>query len=181
MSKFEKNSTSEDEQYLKRQRILQRYRHCHPLIAQHEVDFQKILNSMDDEKIQADLAHLWECWDHVFGQTNLAELALPLGHEGDTLIIGCEDSMLIQELRMQESEILEYVNGFMFKQFFKKIRVILLGKNKNLNHQVKFENLPPSEAKPGAKLTGKFLNNMDKNSPVAKCYANFVKNNLEEN
>ncbi len=43
------------------------------------------------------LIRLWKNWEHVLGE-NLAKLAKPLGTNKKTLIIGVEDSLLMQEL-----------------------------------------------------------------------------------
>ncbi|MBQ9536269.1 MAG: DUF721 domain-containing protein [Desulfovibrionaceae bacterium] len=186
--------SKEDSQKLAAQNlILQRYRSCHPLIAQHNIDFQHYVDSMDSEHIQARLVHLWENWKIVLGNEELAQFAIPLGHKKTTLKIGCENSMLLQEIRFLQNDILERVNAFLFRKYFTKLEVQLLSGEAHLTAnlaqgslsqqafatfsqalQERSQKEEPGSSKQGAKLTGKFLGQMDPNSIVAKCYAKFV-------
>lgn len=158
-------------------KILQKYRTCHPLIANNQIDFAKILNSMDGENIQKDLAHLWECWKYVLGSDTLANYAIPLGHKKRTLIIGCADSIQSQEIHMHEPEILERVNAFIYKKYFLKIEVKVIYKEKNLNDIVTHTQNTLAEPASTTHLTGKFLPFMDKTTAITKCYVAFVQNN----
>lgn len=55
---------------------------------------------------------LFENWDMVLG-SDLAQDAFPVGIHNRTLLIATEDSMLLQDIRMNSAEILERVNAFM--------------------------------------------------------------------
>ncbi|MDL2307479.1 DUF721 domain-containing protein [Desulfovibrio sp. OttesenSCG-928-C06] len=126
------------------------------------------------------LAHLWESWPIVMGD-NLCAVALPLGVQDRTLIIGTEDSMLMHELTFMIPEILNRANAFMDEQYFAKVRLELLRDRVPLyppqdraatggslakpqpEHRVKPENL------------GAAMDKLDPNSPVGRAYRSYVR------
>ena len=71
------------------------------------------------------LTALWQNWDIVMG-TELAPLAHPLGHRGNILLVGGDDSCAMQELSYAVPEILERVNAFMDEEYFHKVELHLL-------------------------------------------------------
>jgi len=137
----------------------------------------KVINAVFTRFDSADqilLVHLWQNWTVVMGH-ELENLVFPLGHKKTTLNVGGEDSVSLQEISMQRSEILERVNAFMEKDFFTDLKVSLLfGKtpldivaaHKNECLAITKINLIPLS-------TGKYLESMNPDSAVAKCYAKF--------
>lgn len=70
---------------------------------------------------------LWRAWEDVLGP--LAPLMKPLGHKDRTLILGVEDSLLMQEAAFYTDQILTNVNAFLEEEVFDKVRVnLLMGK-----------------------------------------------------
>lgn len=124
---------------------------------------------------QARLVHLWRHWDMVMGP-ELAALAWPLGHRCGTLLVGGEDAMVMQDLSLMADEILERANGFMEEPFFATVKVTLcLGKHPlNALAGVGAPSARPlSES--AVPLRGTYLASMPADSPVARCYARFVR------
>lgn len=122
---------------------------------------------------QARLIRLWQNWPMVMGP-ELAALAWPLGHRNRVLLVGGEDAMSMQELSLQSGEILERVNAFMDEAFFSEVRVSLaLGKNPLDSAMA----VPAPRVRPmlerGPAPLGLYLEAMDSQSAVARCYARF--------
>ncbi|MDD4701024.1 MAG: DUF721 domain-containing protein [Desulfovibrio sp.] len=127
------------------------------------------------------LSHLWQNWNMVMGP-ELAELARPLGHHKDLLLIGAEDAMLAQELHLMSAELLERVNAFMEEPFFGGVKVSLLmgkpGLDVTAREPLADEDMgwrAPRAAVPDPiQARGVFLEDMDPNSPVARAYSRFA-------
>jgi hypothetical protein len=115
------------------------------------------------------LCALWDNWNPVLGP--LSSLALPLGQENGVLLLGAEDSMVLQELTLQGPEILERVNAFMGSLFFLKVRVVLVQGRRPLNRKIPPPAFPaPQPARP-PRLGGLSL---PQDSPAGRCYAAYV-------
>lgn len=134
-----------------------------------------VLRSLGASPEQARLALLWRHWDTVMGE-ELLPLAMPLGHRGDILLLGAEDSMAAQELRMQAGEILERVNAFMESGFFSSVHVSLVRGRAVLDRipHAAAEFSPPPRPEPCAMAEGSRLPGMRPDSPVARAYARFA-------
>ena len=152
-----------------------RYRFCPKQIAQTPIDFTNVLNNIDPEHIQGQLVHLWEAWDVVLGET-LSRACVPLGHKKSVLIVGCEDSMALQDVRMQQNEILERVNAFLAREpaFFSKVCAELRLGQKNLAEPIYTESYIPPKP-PFPTLTGAYLPYMNPETSVTRCYDFHVK------
>ena len=141
-----------------------------------------LLQSMGGTPERAGLQSLWDNWEKVLGP-ELAALAQPLGHHGDrkgaagrvALLLGAEDAMLLQELRFRGEEILERVNGFLGQAYFCEVKVSLpLGRNVPVRSRAPAAVPAREEAGREPAARGIFLAGMDRDSPVARCYARFV-------
>ena len=129
--KKKKNAATESRlsDYLTNQQIeeiLQKYRTCSLYSAQSPIDFKYFLSKIDYGHINEKLTALWSCWDHIFPDSNIHLHAKPLGHKKNILILGCADSIVMQEVRMSNDIILETVNAFLGTQFFKTIKFQLI-------------------------------------------------------
>lgn len=112
-------------------------------------------------------------WDRIVGP-EAADLVKPLGKQKSTLILGAEDSIVIQEFSFLADQILEMVNSFCGSAFFDKVRVELLKGRTPLDKDlVKVPRIRVPEKKPGN--LGKLKELMNHDSPVARCYENYVK------
>lgn len=144
-----------------------------PLTADRVLD--GVLRGLGSSPDQARLSLLWRHWETVMG-AELAPLARPLGHRDDILLLGADDAMSLQELHMQGDEILERVNAFMEKPFFRTVKVsLILGKAEldgPLRRAAAFEEVCPPI--PRSAADGRYLGGMDPASPVARAYARFA-------
>lgn len=149
-----------------------------------------LLESMGGTPERAGLQRLWDNWETALG-ADLAALAIPLGHhagrpparaesaQGATLLLGAEDAMLLQELRFRADEILARVNAFLGQPYFSAVQVSLpLGRRAPERSRRQAEEAASfrEERSEGAPLpSGIFLDGMDPDSPVARCYARFAR------
>ena len=144
-----------------------------PLTAERVLD--GVLRGLGSSPDQARLSLLWRHWETVMG-AELAPLARPLGHRDDVLLVGADDAMSLQELHLQNDEILERVNAFMEKPFFRTVKVsLILGKAEldgPLRRAAAFEEACPPP--PRSAADGRYLGGMDPASPVARAYARFA-------
>lgn len=151
-----------------------------------------LLKSMGGTPERAGLQRLWDNWAEALGE-ELGALAVPLCHHaekpgpgegapnaaraGAVLLVGAEDAMLLQELRFRGEEILARVNGFLGHAYFSRVQVSLpLGRSAPVVSRTaapRAHAAPPGEPSPLA--SGRFLDAMDRSSPVARCYARFVR------
>lgn len=145
---------------------------------------EQLLANLDPEGLQSKLWQLWQHWEMVMGP-DLAELALPLGHHKDVLLVAACDNMVMQELQMQSDEILERVNAFMDGRF-KSVRlslpmdrnVLKIGQAWDMdgfgNHEHDGSDVVEDPAGEQTRPSGIYLPEMDPDSPVARCYARFA-------
>lgn len=154
-----------------------------------------LLESMGGTPERAGLQRLWDNWESALG-AELAALAMPLGHraarpsaraggrEGATLLLGAEDAMLMQELRFRGDEILARVNAFLGRPYFSAVQVSLpLGRSapersRQQRAAAAVMQEPVKKGTPSPR--GIFLDAMNPDSPVARCYARFVQRREKE-
>jgi len=119
------------------------------------------------------LAKLWELWDALL-DPEIAGLAKPLGHRKQTLVVGVEDPVAMQEASFYVSELLDMANGFLGQNYFDKVQFDLLVDKVPLNaarQPVQDVRRQPLQ-QPGT--LGKHLNDFDADSVVARCYKAYV-------
>lgn len=82
-----------------------------------------LLHAMGGNPGRSRLARLWSDWGKVVGE----EFAWvePLGHKNDTLFLGVEDAMEIQEVTMRSTELLGLVNAYMESEYFTRLKISL--------------------------------------------------------
>lgn len=134
----------------------------------------QLLLAMGGSPERGRLSQLWVNWRQALGE-ELAAMATPLGSRGRILLIRAEDAMQMQELHFLCEDLLARVNGFLGSEYFASVRLTLFGNGKIC--RVEEIRMQPEKKKPyeNARLTGQFLAMMDKKSPVAACYARFVR------
>lgn len=124
---------------------------------------------------------LWENWSIVLGE-ELAIQVKPIGVRNQTLCIGAEDNMQLQEIRMEYGEILERVNAFMkafgHNEHFQKLEFSLLQGKSSLTDKKNIPNHLVGAKAPRPKHYG---GNIDfkENQSIADCYAEYC-NLLDE-
>lgn len=155
----------------------QRYRYRQKTIPKNVADLLfGLLERMGGSPHKSRLAALWENWNKVLGE-DLAAMAIPLGSKGQTLVLRCDNAIQMQELHFLADDILERVNDFLQTIYFDKVHLTLAESGKNcLPDAIAKE--PEPAAKPARRFarsaSGKFLQEMAKDSPVARCYALFA-------
>ena len=139
------------------------------------VCFTDYLDSLDKENLQGVLHELWQNWSFIKQKAKIP-FGEPLGHKKMTLIMGCDDSIEMQELRMHEQAILKAVNDFLGSTVFKKLRVDLkLDKPSVTQAQSLREQTLKHDQQPDHQAMGTYLKDMDPNSAIARCYAKYLK------
>ena len=118
---------------------------------------------------------LWQNWEMVMGP-DIAPLAWPLGARNDILIVGGEDNLALQELSFMTPEILERVNAFMDAPVFDRVELRLVMGDRPLDQM---PDIQPSTrvrpAPPRPRQLGAHLEEMNPDSPVARCYAAYLR------
>lgn len=76
-------------------------------------------------KQEMDIVRVWLNWDKIVGP-ELAGLAKPLGKQKQSLIIGVENSLIMQEIRFYSQQLLDFIYDFLQWQPFDKIKFELL-------------------------------------------------------
>ena len=101
------------------------------------------------------------------------------GHRGarnDILIVGGEDNLALQELSFMTPEILERVNAFMDAPVFDRVELRLVMGDRPLDQM---PDIQPSTrvrpAPPRPRQLGAHLEEMNPDSPVARCYAAYLR------
>lgn len=133
-----------------------------------------LLAKMGYSPARGRLAELWASWAEVVGE-DLAEVATPLGTRGAELLVGAENSMHMMELYYVTDEIRDKVNNFLGSAYFEEVFISLNtdGRNCLLAEKISLEQAPgKKEFRPT--VSGKYLKQMDPDSPVARCYALFA-------
>lgn len=147
-----------------------------PILAGEQV--HDLLAAMGGSRPRSRLDELWQSWPEVIGP-GLAEWVRPLGSHGNVLLLGAEDAMQLQELHFVSAEIITRANEFLGTPYFATAR-LALAQAGNICSQHKPETSLRAEAPICAKQpafaqpSGKFLDSMDKASPVRACYALFA-------
>ncbi len=122
------------------------------------------------------LTRLWQHWAMVMGD-EITSLAWPLGSKNRTLIVGGEDAMSMQEISYMHHEILERANAFMGNEYFTDVKVRLSLDKTPLDMASLPRTIERVHLTSSVKLSGKYLDSMPEDSPVARCYALYVEKN----
>ncbi len=119
------------------------------------------------------LITLWKNWNKIMGD-GLCKMAKPIGTKGRTLIIGVEDSILMQELSFFSDNILEKIEQFLGYQPFDKIMYKLLEDRTSLDGMfVEVKKTPYIPKLPV--LSGRLKDKIPKESPVYRAYMSYLK------
>ncbi|MFW6324432.1 MAG: DUF721 domain-containing protein [Desulfovibrionales bacterium] len=128
--------------------------------------------SRHDQEDGVLLTRLWTQWEDVVGP-ELAEMASPMGHRENKLVLGAEDSMIIQEVTYLAPEILSSVNAFLGRNFFDKISVELIRGRTPLD-SIQMEKKIGSLPFKRPDMIGGLLPWMQDDTPVARCYRRYA-------
>jgi hypothetical protein len=118
------------------------------------------------------LARLWRCWGEVMG--DLSELARPLGRRRRTLIIGCEDAMVMQELSFFESETLDRIHEFLGEECFDNIRYELIEGRASLDMITTPSTVRSRPLPPRPRNLGGVRELMESDSAIGRSYRAYV-------
>ena len=128
------------------------------------------LTSKGMDPRQTLLSELWRNWETVMGP--LSDIAHPLGHRNDILLIGADDPCTMQELTYAVPELLERANAFMDLPFFNRVELhLLMGKNTLRRVDITEPPVLPSPPRPP------HLGNLQfpEDSPLAECYKAYLR------
>jgi len=118
------------------------------------------------------LAMLWRRWREVLGP-DVAPWARPLGHRRESLLVGVEDAVAMQESHYDAPEILQRINAFLGQHYFDKVQFDLLQGKTPLDTPIGVAPLfwlqpPPRPAHLGGLR-------LDPNTAVGRSYAAYVR------
>lgn len=135
-----------------------------------------------DAEVHFALARLWRDWPRAVGR-DIASLARPLGHRKTTLIIGVEDSMLMQEMQLYAPALVEQANEYLGMKFFDKVQLELLGNQVLLDEKRETAGRGVGLEPDAPENLGRLAGSLDPHSPVGRCYRAYVKHftSQEEN
>ncbi len=120
---------------------------------------------------------LWKKWEDVIGP-EMAQMARPLKRQKNTLIIGVEDSIIMQELYFYSEEILKRIEDFLGWQPFDKIKYKLLEDKTPLTEKIPSlgEKVMEENTTIGYKLPSQVGTlTLSENGPVGRAYSAYVK------
>lgn len=133
-----------------------------------------LLASMDDSRRQAELHRLWRSWSEAVGE-HLAMIARPLGTRRDDLVVGVEDSMLMQDMVHYGPALVEQANAFLGRKVFDKVRVELIGGRVPLDADLgpvldgdRYEPPLPNDV-------GELADRLPQDSAIGRCYREYVR------
>ena len=120
------------------------------------------------------LVRLWRQWEEIVGP-EVAELARPVGHKDQALILTAEDAVAAQQLSYYAPELLERVNAFFGEEVFDKVRFELLNGRVPLGENKKAE--PERAPQPSEKPLeiGGLLDKIDPDTALGRCYLAYVR------
>jgi hypothetical protein len=118
------------------------------------------------------LAELWVNWSVVMGP-QLSQMARPLGRRKRTLVLGAQDSLVMQELVFFSSQILERIEGFLGWNPFDKVVFELLQGKTSLD-QLSIKRTGAGQALPKPYPLGSLQEKMSGDSQIDRCYRKYV-------
>ncbi len=130
------------------------------------------LNRFDPDGRHYLFIKLCQHWPEVVG-SELAALAAPLGRRQNTLILGAGDSIVIQELTLQQWEILDKIHSFCGCVLFDKLRVELL-KGRTSLHAARVSVQYSGYTPPDPGNLGDLKDYLPPDAPITRCYIKHV-------
>lgn len=134
----------------------------------------RLLERMGGRPVKSRLSDLWENWSEVMG-LELASLMCNYGNHEELLILCAENSLQLQNLQFMAEEARARANAYLGSEYFTSVRVSLYGADKKRSRrEVRPVAAPQGRTGPQSAAIGKFLEEMDMRSPVARCYSVFA-------
>lgn len=134
--------------------------------------FKKFLEKKDkDNKLTYII--LWKNWNKILGEP-VSNMAKPLGVRKNKLIIGVEDSILMQELVFYQEDILNKINHFLGNQIFDKIIFKLLEEKAPLDKIFQNKEIKKDTRIQLPEKIGSLLDKIPNKSPVFKAYNKYL-------
>ena len=134
----------------------------------------RLFGGMDQAARQAELHRLWRAWADVVGP-DTAAVARPLGARRHELLIGVEDSMLMQDMTYYGPALVEQANAFLGGKVFDKVRVELIGGRVPLDADLgpvaaggRYEPELPKDV-------GELEDKLPEGSAIGRCYREYVR------
>lgn len=123
--------------------------------------------------VELRLVRLWKTWPEVIGP-EMAEMLRPLGHRKRTLILGAEDSMIIQEFSFFAPEILDKVNSALGQAYFDKVHIELLSGKPQLD-RIRQRRLTRKLDRPRPPNLGSLLDRLPADTPAGRAYRKYLR------
>lgn len=118
------------------------------------------------------IAKLWRHWSDVVGN-DVALLVHPLGHRKTTMLLGADNSIVMQEFSYFAPQLLEKANTFLGASIFQKVQIELMAGRRALDAPLaRPKAIRPTSPTP--EPLGNLLPCMDESSPVTACYRAYV-------
>lgn len=139
-------------------------------------DIYQLLERLGGHPAKSRLPNLWANWAEIMGEA-VSDLICDLGCKGSLLIVGAQNSLQMQTLQFMAGEILERANQYLETNYFSDIRINLANGPRlpeNALSEKRVQMLHEQKL-PMCAATGAYLPEMNVDSPVARCYARFVK------
>jgi hypothetical protein len=121
------------------------------------------------------IARLWRQWPELIGE-ELANMVKPLGRQGNTLILGVEDNLLMQEMVYNSDTLLEAISQFLGWNPFDNIKYKLL-QNRTALDEVRLEREEYGSQLgqlPDSNQLGALLEVLPEDTPFGRCYRAYI-------
>jgi predicted nucleic acid-binding Zn ribbon protein len=143
---------------------------------------KNISQALDDFFVQnnfrreMDIVRVWINWKTIVGP-ELAAMAKPLGRRQKSLIVGVENSLIMQEMRFYSTTLLEHINEFLQWNPFDKVKFELLY-NKTSLDQIQIDRPRLQQRLPHTQLSDSCIGNVSFPEEILpsfqSCYRRYV-------
>ncbi len=124
---------------------------------------------------EMDIARLWKKWPELVGE-EFADMVKPLGRQGNALVLGVEDNLLMQEMVYHADTLLEAISRFLGWQPFDNIKYKLL-QNRIALDDVDLEREMSGSSLgqlPDSSQVGALLDVLPEDTPFGRCYRAYI-------
>lgn len=135
---------------------------------------QALIKKKDPDGSLRQIARVYSSWPEIVGE-HIAELAHPLRHRQTILVLGVEDSVLMQELGYYSPAIIEQVNTFLGMHCFDKVQLELLCTPVSQKKPVAVRSRRQQKTLDRPKNLGMLQEKFAVDSPVGQAYAAYVR------
>ena len=124
---------------------------------------------------EMDIARLWKHWPELVGD-EFAGMVKPLGRQGNALVLGVEDNLLMQEMVYHTDALLDAISSFLGWQPFDNIKYKLL-QNRTALDEIDLEKEGAGSRLgqlPDSSQVGALLDVLPEDTPFGRCYRAYI-------